>query len=78
MRHCLAVGLGRHLGVNHLVYAGFAINSCLLTSPGGMFDMSRHDIMCSTIRQAVTAIANKETARKELAKELAMWYVELL
>ncbi|HUW60231.1 MAG TPA: hypothetical protein VMZ06_04420 [Candidatus Bathyarchaeia archaeon] len=68
----------RHLGVNHLVYAGFAINGCLLTSPGGMFDMSRRGILCSTIRQAVTAIENKETARNELAKELALWYVGLL
>lgn len=68
----------RHLGVNHLVYTGFAINGCLLTSPGGMFDMSRRGLMCSTIRQAVTAIENKETAGKELAKEVAMWYVGLL
>ena len=68
----------RHLGVNHLVYAGFAINGCLLTSPGGMFDMSRRGCLCSTIRQAVTAIENKETARNEQAKELAMWYVGLL
>jgi len=70
--------LCRHLGVNHLIYAGFAINGCLLTSPGGMVDMSRRGLICSAVRQAVTAIENKETARKELAKELALYYVGLL
>lgn len=68
----------RHLGINHLIYAGFAINGCLLTSPGGMVDMTRRGLICSTIRQAVTAIENKETARKELAKELALYYIGLL
>ncbi|RKN65121.1 hypothetical protein [Paenibacillus ginsengarvi] len=70
--------LCRHLNVNHLVYTGFTINGCLWTSPGGMFDMIRHGIMCSTIRQAVTAIENKETARGERAKEIALWQVALL
>jgi hypothetical protein len=31
--------LCREAGVNHLIYAGFAINWCLLLSPGGMHDM---------------------------------------
>jgi len=64
-------------GVNHLIYAGFAINWCLLMSPGGMLDMSRRGIMCSALRQAVTAVENKETARKELHKEEALWRVAL-
>jgi len=70
--------LCKESGVSHLIYAGFAIDNCLLLSPGGMSDMSRRGIMCSTIRQAVTAVENKETARKELAKEIALWRVALL
>lgn len=69
--------LCKHHGVNHLVYAGFAINWCLLMSPGGMLDMSNRGLMCSTIRQAVTAVENKESARGELARELALWRVAL-
>jgi nicotinamidase-related amidase len=64
-------------GVSHLIYTGFAINGCLLTSPGGMLDMSRLGFVCSAIRQAVTAIENRETAETEQAKELALWFVSL-
>ena len=70
--------LCRREGVNHLIYTGFAIDGCVLISPGGMIDMCRHGVMCSTIRQATTAIENKETARHELAKEIALWRVGLL
>jgi hypothetical protein len=66
-----------HAGVNHLIYAGFAINWCLLMSPGGMLDMSRRGVMCSAFRQAVTAVENRETARLELNKALALWRVSL-
>ena len=69
--------LCKDAGVNHLVYVGFAINWCLLLSPGGMADMSKRGIMCSTIRQAVTAVESKETARGELGKENALWRVAL-
>jgi len=64
-------------GINHLIYLGFAINWCLLMSPGGMLDMSRRGVMCSAIRQAVTAVENRESARQELCKELALWRVAL-
>jgi hypothetical protein len=64
-------------GINHLIYAGFAINWCLLMSPGGMLDMSRRGLMCSVLRQAVTAVENRETARLELGKQLALWRVSL-
>lgn len=67
----------RQGGVNHLVYCGFAINDCLLTSPGGMVDMSRRGFVCSAVRQAVTAVENKETARTETAKDVALWGVAL-
>ncbi|MFI5357014.1 MAG: hypothetical protein ACHQ4G_06750 [Opitutales bacterium] len=63
--------------VNHLVYIGFAINWCLLMSPGGMVDMSRYDVMCSTITEAVTAVENAETARDEREKRQALWRVAL-
>jgi hypothetical protein len=64
-------------GVNHLIYTGFAINWCLLLSPGGMADMSKYGIMCSAIRQAVTAVENRESAEEEWAKELGLWRVAL-
>ena len=64
-------------GVNHLVYAGFAINWCLLVSPGGMHDMSQRGVICSALRQAVTAVENKETAREELCKQIGLWRVAL-
>ena len=70
--------LCKDAGVNHLIYAGFAIDACLLTSPGGMVDMSRRGVMCSAIRQAVTAVENRETARTETAKAVALWRVAVL
>lgn len=69
--------LCRESGVNHLIYAGFAINWCLLLSPGGMADMQKRGVMCSALRQAVTAVENKETAREELCKQIALWRVAL-
>lgn len=71
------VAVCRHLGVNHLIYAGFAINWCLLLSPGGMAEVSRHGILCSAFRQAVTAVENRETARLEVCKEVGLWRVAL-
>jgi hypothetical protein len=64
-------------GINHLIYTGFAINWCLLMSPGGMVDMSRTDMICSALRQAVTAVENRESARHETHKEEALWRVAL-
>lgn len=69
--------LCKEAGVNHLIYVGFAINWCLMFSGGGMADMSRHGIMCSAIRQGVTAVENRESARGEWGKELALWRVGL-
>lgn len=67
--------LCREAGVNHLIYAGFDINMCLMFSPGGMAEMQQRGFLCSTIREAVTAGENKETAREELCKEIALWHV---
>ncbi len=69
--------LCKDAGVNHLIYMGFAINWCVLLSQGGMADMNKRGVMCSALRQAVTAVENKETARKELCKEIALWRVAL-
>ena len=69
--------LCRAAGVNHLVYAGFAMNWCLLMSPGGMLDMSRRGVLCSAFRQAVTAVENRESARSEGHKEEGLWRVSL-
>ena len=74
--HQLAA-LCRAHGINHLVYIGFAINWCLLMSPGGMIDLGRYGVMCSTIREAVTAVENAETARTEREKSQALWRVAI-
>lgn len=69
--------LCRERGINHLVYTGFAINWCLLMSPGGMVDMARLGCLCSTIEEAVTAVENRETAAEEREKAQALWRVAL-
>jgi hypothetical protein len=69
--------LCRAEGVNHLIYMGFAINYCLMWSPGGMIDMVRHGCLCSAFRQAVTAVENRESARQESHKEAALWAVAM-
>lgn len=63
--------------INHLIYVGFAINWCILLSPGGMNDMQQYGLICSTVRDAVTAVENRETARQELCKQIALWRVAL-
>lgn len=68
----------RDRGIWHLVYVGFAINWCLLASPGGMIDMSRLGYVCSTIRQATTAVENRDSCSEEWAKEIALWRVALM
>ncbi len=68
----------RERGIWHLIYVGFAINWCLLASPGGMLDMSRLGYHCSTIRQATTAVENHASCSQETAKELALWRVALM
>jgi len=64
-------------GVNHLIYAGFAVNYCLLMSPGGMLDMSRRGFLCSVVKEATTAVECGFSAREEWAKQLALWNVAL-
>lgn len=68
----------RSKNINHLIYIGFAINGCLLYSPGGMVDMARLGYVCSTVRQATTAIENRETAETEQGKEMALWLISIM
>lgn len=72
--HQMHAFCGRH-GITHLVYAGFAINWCLLMLPAGMIDMGRRGLLCSALRQAVTAVENRESARGEGHKEEGLWRV---
>jgi len=65
--------LCRHYGINHLIYTGFAVNACLMISPCGFVDMTRHGIMCSIIPQLTTAVENKESCRNESHKEYGLW-----
>jgi nicotinamidase-related amidase len=69
--------LCRERGINHLVYCGFAINWCLLLSPGGMAEMQQYGCMCSAVRDATTAVESKESAGEEWAKQIALWRVAL-
>jgi hypothetical protein len=69
--------LCRQRNVNHLVYCGFAINWCLLLSPGGMAEMQKYGLWCSALRGATTAVENRDTARDELCKQIALWRVAL-
>lgn len=67
--------LCRERGASHLVYIGFALNWCLLTSAGGMRDMARRWYFCSVIHDATTGLENKESARREAHKEEGLWRV---
>jgi nicotinamidase-related amidase len=69
--------LARRCGVSHLIYVGFALNWCLLMSPGGMVDLGRAGFLCSTIAEATTAVENRETAADEREKQQALWRVAL-
>ncbi|NSW91602.1 MAG: hypothetical protein HPY74_13175 [Firmicutes bacterium] len=43
-----------------------------------MFETMQHGVMCSAIRQAVTAVENKESARHQWGKEMALWWVAIM
>ncbi len=61
--------------VNHLIYMGFAVDGCLLVSPGGMVDMARRRFMCSVVSDAVTAIENKESRDTLAHTQMGLWRV---
>ena len=64
-------------GINHLIYAGFAVNYCLLMSAAGMLDMNRRGFLCSVVKEATTAVECDFSARDEMAKQLALWNTAL-
>lgn len=64
-------------GINHLIYIGFAINWCLQYSPGNMNDMTNKGLICSTIKEAVTAVENKTSAESQNHKEYSLWVTAL-
>ncbi|MDR2687840.1 MAG: cysteine hydrolase [Oscillospiraceae bacterium] len=64
-------------GINHLIYAGFAVNYCLLMSSAGMLDMSRRGFLCSVVKDATTAVECGFSAKEEMAKQLALWNAAL-
>ncbi|NQZ70995.1 MAG: hypothetical protein HRT89_23335, partial [Lentisphaeria bacterium] len=64
-------------GVNHIIYAGFNIDWCLIMSPAGMVDMNRRGFICSAFRDAVTAVENKETVREGISKDVSLWRVSV-
>ncbi|MBT4482139.1 MAG: isochorismatase family protein [Candidatus Latescibacteria bacterium] len=68
----------RKHGIWNIIYIGFAINWCLWLMPCGMVDMSRLGYRCSCIREAVTAVENKETTRGEQNKQQALWRTSLM
>jgi len=68
----------RSKGIWNLIYIGFALNWCLWFSPCGMVDMSRLGYRCSCIKEAVTAVENKESVVGEMNKQEALWRTSLM
>ncbi len=62
-------------GINHLIYVGFALNWCLLMSPGGMVDMKRYGYLCSTVAEATVAVENEATNDTRQEYHQALWRV---
>jgi nicotinamidase-related amidase len=62
-------------GINHLIYIGFALNWCLLMSPGGMVDMKRLGYLCSTVAEAVVAVESHESRPNRGEYQQALWRV---
>lgn len=65
----------RHLGVDHLIYTGFCLDTCLLSSPGGMTDMQRAGALCSVVADATVAIESRESVATEQHLQVALWRV---
>ena len=62
-------------GINHLIYVGFALNWCLLMSPGGMVDMGRRGYLCSTLAEAIVTVESHESASQNGEYHQALWRV---
>jgi nicotinamidase-related amidase len=59
--------------INHLIYIGFAINWCLLMSPGGMVEMKRYGYLCSTVAEATAAVESRESSPHQGEYRQALW-----
>ena len=57
-----------HHGINHLVYCGFAVDWCLLMSPGGMLEITRHG---DTIGYYLPTRRKRTEAQKKALEEAA-------
>ena len=66
-------GICRDEGIDHLIYTGFAVNACLVSSPCGYIDMTRHGIMCSIVGDLTTAVECKETCEEQLHRQVGLW-----
>jgi len=61
--------------INHLIYLGFALNWCLLMSPGGMVEMKRHGYLCSTVQDAVVTVEPSAQPDGDREMQSALWRV---
>ena len=61
--------------INHLIYMGFAVDACLLSSEGGMLGMQQRGFMCSAIKDCVTAVENRESTPSKHHTDTALWRV---
>lgn len=64
-------------GINHLIYMGFAVDTCLLTDEGGMVNMQQRGFMCSAVKDCVTAVENRESTPSKHHTDTALWRVSL-
>ena len=60
-------------GIEHLIYTGFAVNACLISSACGMLDMDRRGVMCSIVGDLTTAVENKESCVTQRNREYGLW-----
>ena len=60
-------------GIEHLIYAGFAVNACLIMSQCGLIDMVRHGLMCSVVGDLTTAVENKKSIQAQSNREYGLW-----
>jgi nicotinamidase-related amidase len=61
--------------INHLIYLGFAVNWCLLMSPGGMVEMKRYGYLCSVVAEATAAVESRESSPHQGEYHQALWRV---
>lgn len=71
------LALCREHGIEHLIYAGFAVNMCLIMSSCGLVDMSRHGLMCSVVGDLTTAVENKASITQQSNREYGLWMFAL-